>query len=116
MLARWKLCVCVAVSCLLLSLGALSRDLADLALSFLRLHDVPCERVTHVDRWRMGAEVIATCEDGRRWALFFIEGDVAFVQPRTNAFYRWRRDTYRAYPELYAAVTPSPEDQLPAGD
>jgi hypothetical protein len=116
MFARWKLCVCVAVSCLFLPLGAQARDVADLALSFLRLQGVPCERITHTDRWRMGAEVIATCEDGRRWALFFIEGDVAFVQPRTNAFYRWRRDTYLAYPELYAAPKLGPEDQLPAGD
>src|ERR1043165_9985427 len=101
MVMRWKLSVGVAVSCLLLSGFSLSWDVADQALRFLHLHDVPCARVAHIDRWRLGAEVIATCEDGRRWALFFIEGDVAFVQPGTNAFYRWQPPVYRAYPSTY---------------
>lgn len=116
MLARWKFCVCVAVSCLFLAFGAQSRDVAGLAQSFLRLHHVPCERVTHIERWRLGVEMIATCQDGRRWALFFVEGDVAFVQPRTNAFYRWQPEIYRAYPQLYAVAKPVPEEELPAGD
>ena len=44
---------------------------------------------------------VATCQDGREWALFWLEDEIAFVQPTTRELYKWDREVYIAYPALY---------------
>lgn len=50
---------------------------------------------------------VATCEDGREWALFWLEDEIGFVDPQRREAYKWDRQTYRLYPELYSRSRPS---------
>ena len=115
MRTRWHVSASLAVtgSALFLTLSPWSQDLADVARAYLQRHGVPCHAVTHVDRTRQDMELVAICQDGRQWALFMVEGEVAFLDPRTRAPYRWHYDVYRAHPELYAA-SPASQEQATA--
>jgi hypothetical protein len=84
-----------------------AEELRNVTLQFLHLHAVPCGSVTKVESV-LGMEEIATCEDGREWALYWLENEVAFVQPRTRELYRWEAIVYRSEPQqLYGGVTAS---------
>src|SRR5215467_13198364 len=83
---------------------ALADELSDVALAYLKRHGVPCLSVTQVDRPVRDYDMVATCHDGRRWALFLVEGEVAFVQPDSGEPYKWRREVYLSYPHLYGSV------------
>jgi hypothetical protein len=80
-----------------------AEELRNVSLQFLHLHAVPCGSVTKVES-ALGMEEIATCEDGREWALYWLENEVAFVQPRTRELYRWEADVYRSQPQLYGGL------------
>lgn len=101
MLTRWMTRAAVVVAAMFLTLSPQSQDLRDVARAYLQRHGVPCLSVTHVDRSSRDLDMVATCQDGREWALFFVEGEVAFVHPETRAPYRWRRDVYTAHPQVY---------------
>jgi hypothetical protein len=92
----------IALSAALLASGAQSFDWPGVALKFLQRHDVPCRAVTKMDSV-VGAE-IATCDDGREWALFWLENEVAFIDPQSRRPYRWRAEVNRAHPQLYDGV------------
>jgi hypothetical protein len=32
---------------------------------------------------------VAICQDGREWAMFWLENEVAFVRPGSRQFYKW---------------------------
>ena len=100
---RWRLSLPVGFAAALLASGAQSFDLPGVALKFLQRHAVPCASVARMDSVP-GAD-IATCEDGRKWVLFWVENEVAFIDARTRHFYRWQADVYRSHPQLYESVT-----------
>lgn len=81
--------------------AACSRDLSGVAYRFLERHGVPCLSVLKVASTNELAEV-ATCEDGREWALFWLEDEIGFVDPQSREPYKWDRQTYLVYPELYS--------------
>ena len=83
-----------------------AEELRNVSLQFLHLHAVPCGSVTKVES-ALGMEEIATCEDGREWALFWLENEVAFVHPRTRELYRWQADVYRSQPQLHGDLKAS---------
>ena len=87
---------------------ALGDDLHAVALAFLKRQGVPCFHVVHVDRPVQDFDLLATCHDGRRWALFFIEGEIAFVEPETGEPYRWRKEVFQSYPEVYGSPDRGP--------
>lgn len=89
-----------ALGALLLCCSARAEDLTDVAHRFLQRHGVPCQRVVKVGSPHDLGE-IATCEDGREWALFWLEDEIAFVHARTREAYRWDRDIYLSHPQLY---------------
>lgn len=101
----------VALAALFLSCSAYAQDLTGVAQQFLQRHDVPCQRVLKVGVPRDLGEV-ATCQDGRDWALLWLEDEIAFIQPRTGNAYKWDREVYRAHPELYAGPAPGDESHL----
>jgi hypothetical protein len=72
---RWKLSLPVGFAAALLAFDAQSFDWPGVALKFLQRHAVPCAAVAKMDSV-LGAD-IATCEDGRMWALFWVENEVA---------------------------------------
>lgn len=76
-------------------------DIREVAHQFLQRHDVPCLVVVRVGSTHELDEV-ATCQDGREWVLFWLEDEIAFVDPETRQPYRWQRDLYVSYPELYS--------------
>ncbi len=94
---------CIAGTCI--GLGALfcpsthAQELNDVALMFLKLHRVPCLTVTKVDTVIL--DEIVTCQDGREWALFWLENEIAFVQPETRELYKWQWELNELYPQLY---------------
>ena len=90
-----------------------SEDLRNVSLKFLQRHAVPCGSVTKVESPR-GMDEIATCEDGREWALFWLENEVAFVHPQTRELYRWETDVYAWQPQLYRGLKAS--FKVPEGD
>jgi len=59
---------------------------------------------------------VATCQDGREWALYWVENEIAFVQPTTREPYKWEWEVYISYPELYGGSKRTAYDELPAGD
>ena len=81
-----------------------SEDLRNVSLKFLQRHAVPCRSVTKVES-PQGMDEIATCDDGREWALFWLENEVAFVHPRTRELYRWEAGVYRSQPQVYEGLT-----------
>lgn len=97
---------------LLPALGSRSSDVSDVALEFLRRHGVPCLSVTQVTA---GEEMIVRCHDGREWVLFFIEGEVGFVQPATREPYRWQREVYILHPDVYGTTQRHNGTGTPAG-
>jgi hypothetical protein len=111
MLIHWHFWASVAGVALFPTSSTRSQDLCDVAHTYLQRHDVPCLSVTHVDR---AEDMVATCQDGREWALFFVENEVAFVHPRTGDLYRWQREVHRAYPELYGTFQRLPQDKVSA--
>jgi hypothetical protein len=97
---RW-----VAMTCI--GLGALScssthaQELNDVTLAFLKLHRVPCLAVTRVGT--VVLDEVVTCEDGREWMLFWLENEIAFVNPQTRELYKWGWELNELYPQLYSA-------------
>ena len=85
------------------------------AHKFLRRHGVPCLLVVKVGSPGDMGEV-ATCQDGREWALFWLEDEIAFVHPQTREPYRWDRELYWSHPEIYAGPTPGSEHRILASD
>lgn len=83
-----------------------AQELQEVAHAYLQRHGVPCRFVIAVDRPVREFDLVATCDDGRQWALFMIEGEVAFVQPEDGEPYRWQPEVYRSYPELYGNGQP----------
>ena len=88
------------------AVAAPAQELEEVAHAYLQRHGVPCLVVTAVDRPVQEFDLLATCDDARQWALFLIEGEVAFVQPETGEPYRWRLEVYQFYPELYGTGQP----------
>ncbi len=108
----------VWLAALLLSFGAnmqdpSAQDLSSVAHRFLQRHGVPCGSVLKVGSPADLGEV-ATCDDGREWALFWLEDEIAFVDPRTREAYRWDPEIYGTYPELYGR--PGSDDPSRRGD
>jgi len=101
----------VAILALFLTFSLHSQDVHEVALTFLKRLGVPCLLITRVDT--AGLDTIATCHDGREWALYFVDAEVAFVDPQTREPYRWSREVYMTHPEVYGAPTrTSPADVL----
>jgi hypothetical protein len=101
----------VALAALFLSGSAQAQDLNGVAHQFLQRHGVPCQRVLKVGSPRDLGER-ATCQDGRDWALFWLEDEIAFIQPQTGDAYKWDREVYRAHPELYAGPAPGNQSHV----
>jgi hypothetical protein len=101
----------IAFAALFLSCNAYAQDLTGVAQQFLQRHGVPCQRVLKVGVPRDLGEV-ATCQDGRDWALFWLEDEIAFLQPQTGDAYKWDREIYRSHPELYAGPAPASESHV----
>ena len=104
-------CTCVALGTLFLSCSIYAQELNSVAHKFLKLHGVPCLLVLKVGSPRDMGEV-ATCQDGREWALFWLEDEIAFVHPQTRESYKWDRQIYVSHPELFAGPSTSNEDQI----
>jgi hypothetical protein len=94
---RWA----VALAALFTAVESQAEELNEVALAYLQRHGVPCNFVVRVERAVQEFDLIATCHDRRRWALFFFEGEVAFLQSATGEPYKWRREVYESYPEVY---------------
>jgi len=101
-----RLSVFAASASALLSFNVQSQDLRDVTLRFLQRHGVPCWSVIRVDSPH-GLDEVAVCDDGREWALFWLENEIAFVHPHTRELYRWQIDVYRSQPQLYGTMTAS---------
>ena len=54
-------------------------------------------------------------QDGREWALFWLEDEIALVHPRTREPYKWEWEVYISYPELYGGSKRTADDERPAG-
>ena len=106
---------CVALGVLFLSCSTYSRDLNGIAHQYLQRHGVPCLFVLKVGGPHDLGEV-ATCQDGREWALFWLEDEIAFVQPTTRELYKWDWEVYLSYPELYGGSKRTAHNELSAGD
>lgn len=92
---------CVALGMLFLSsCSAHAQELNGVAHRFLQRHGVPCLLVLKVGSPGDMGEV-ATCQDGREWALFWLEDEIAFVHPQTREPYKWDRRIYLEHPELF---------------
>jgi len=107
---------CVALGALFLSCSTYSQELNGVALQFLQRHGVPCLFVLKVGSSPYGLGEFATCQDGREWALFWLEDEIAFVHPLTREPYKWDWEVYISYPELYGGSKRTAYDELPAGD
>jgi hypothetical protein len=84
-------------------------ELTVVASAFLQRHGVPCENVDHVETAITDFDLVVTCEDKRQWALFFVEGEVEFVQPVSREPYRWQREVYLKYPQVYGGADAGPK-------
>jgi hypothetical protein len=100
--SRGKVCWILAPSVALIALtsNSQSQSLSEVSLTYLQRHGVPCQSVVKVDSTD-NMDEIAICEDGREWAMFWLENEVAFVRPGSRQFYRWSPDLYSAFPYLY---------------
>ena len=101
---------CIAVGTLFLSCSTYAQELNDVAQKFLQRHGVPCLFVLKVGG---DLEEVATCQDRREWALFWLENEIAFVQPQTREPYKWDRQIYVSHPEIYTGPNPSNESPDP---
>ncbi len=63
-----------------LTASSQSQSLSEVSLTYLQCHGVPCQSVVKVDSTDTLDEV-AICQDGREWAMFWLEDEVAFVVP-----------------------------------
>jgi len=100
---------------LLVPCSAYAQELNDVAHRFLRRHGVPCVLVLKVGSPGDMGEA-ATCQDGREWALFWLEDEIAFVHPQTRESYRWDRQIYLSHPEIFSGPTPSSEHRILVSD
>ena len=112
MFAHRILCTCVALGMLLLSSGAYSQELS-VAHQYLQRHGVPCLFVVKVATPDALGDVV-TCQDGREWALFWLEDEIAFVQTQTRELYNWDPEVYISYPKLYGGSKQTAYDELAA--
>src|SRR5258708_5750809 len=71
-----------------LTASSQSQSLAEVSLTYLQRHGVPCQSVVKVDSTD-NMDVIAICQDGREWVMFWLEDEVAFVRPGSRQLYRW---------------------------
>lgn len=94
---------CVALGALFLSSSTYSQELGGVAHKFLQRHGVPCLFVLQIGSPGMGE--VATCEDRREWALFWLEDEIALVHPQTRELYKWDRQIYVSNPEMYTGPT-----------
>ena len=101
----------VALGTPFLSCSTYSQELNGVAHKFLQRHGVPCLFVLKVGSPGDMGEV-ATCQDGREWALFWLEDEIAFVHPQTREPYKWDRQIYVSHPEIYAGPNPSNESPI----
>ena len=100
---------------LLLSFSVCAQDLNSIAHRFLQRHGVPCQFVQKVGSLH-DLDEVATCEDGRAWALYWLEDEIAYIQPQTREAYRWDEQIYLSYPQLYSRPDANDEYQLLASD
>jgi hypothetical protein len=77
-----------------------SQSLSEVSLTYLQRHGVPCQAVVKVDSTD-NMDEIAICQDGREWAIFWLEDEVAFVRPGSRQLYKWSPDLNSSYPYLY---------------
>jgi hypothetical protein len=114
MFTRGIWCTCVALGALFISCSTHSQEKNGAAHQYLQRHGVPCLFVLK-DGSPDDLGEFVTCEDGREWALFWIENEIAYVQPTTRQLYKWDREVYISYPELYGGSKQTVYDELPAG-
>ena len=105
----------VALGALFLSGSVSAQELTLVAQKFLQRRGVPCVFVFEVGSPADLGEIV-TCQDGRKWALFWIEDEIAFVDPRTHALYRWDWENYLSHPELYGGPKRPVYNVIPVGD
>jgi hypothetical protein len=105
---------CVVLGALFPSCSTYSQELNSVALQFLQRHGVPCLFVLKVGSTN-GLDEVATCQDGREWALLWIEDEIAFLRATTRELYKWDRDVYISHPELYGSKRTT-YVELAAGD
>lgn len=105
----------VALGTLLLSCSAHAQELNGVAHRFLQRHGVPCPLVLKVGSPGDMGEV-ATCQDGREWALFWLEDEIALVHPQTRELYKWDRKIYLSYPKIFSGPNPTSEHQILVSD
>ena len=79
--------LCASFGAFFVSFSACPQELDGVAHQFLQRHDVPCDFVLKVGLDNSGQA--AVCEDGRAWALFWMENEIAFVQQQTTEHYKW---------------------------
>jgi hypothetical protein len=112
MLTRGIWGIGVTLAALVFSCSSHSQELNAVAREYLQRHRVPCLLVLKVGIPEALGEV-ATCQDGREWALFWLEDEIAFVQPTTHELYKWDREVYLSYPALYGSTkAPAYSSQL----
>ncbi len=107
--------VLFALGALVVSGEANAHDIRSVAQQFLQRLSVPCPSVLKVDYTDNLGEV-ATCQDGREWILLWVEGEIAFVHPRTREAYKWEREVYRTHPEIYLAPQQASPNETQKGD
>jgi hypothetical protein len=103
---------CIALGTLFLSGSTYAQESNGVAQKFLQRHGVPCLFVLKVGSPGGMEEEIATCQDKREWALFWLEGEIAFVHPHTREPYKWDRQIYVSHPEIYSGANPSNESPI----
>jgi len=108
-------CTGVALGTLFLSCSTYSQELNGVFHQYLQRHGVPCRFVVKAGN-PDGLVDVAICQDGREWALFWLEDEIAFVQPTTRELYKWDREVYLSYPELYCGSKQTAYAELPVGD
>lgn len=115
MFRRGIWCTFGVLGALFLSCSTYALELNGVAHRFLQRHGVPCLFILKVGSPHDLGEVV-TCQDGREWALFWLEDEIAFVQPPTRELYKWDREIYISYPELYGGSKRTAYNKLPDGD
>jgi hypothetical protein len=106
----------IALAALFLSCSTYSQELNGVAHQYLKRHGIPCLFVLKVGSSPYGLGEVATCQDGREWALFWLEDEIAFVHPRTRELYKWDRQIYLSHPEIFSGPNLTDENQiLPSG-
>jgi hypothetical protein len=72
----------------LLGRTARAIDLRQVALMYLQRHGVPCVAVLRIDS-TADMDEVASCQDGRKWVLFWLEDEIAYLNPQTRELYKW---------------------------